>query len=209
MSDKLLDFFLNHNASLGSTLVHYLIRFYYKHLTLSLSLLDGHDVDGLVEGEHFGDAVLFKTDHTRLQDVLSLQPAGGADEEQLARGRKYVREFMGVTQMLLVQMVSDPAFMKFEQPGAWYGPNSNRHHPNQDEAVPKITCLLSAMILNNIPAAAIRCFIDQVKLRGSRRASLMNGCNSCGAHGKNGKVTWWKDEQSEMQRMNQQWHLDD
>ena len=65
MSEKLKDFFLNHNGSLGS-IVHYIIRYYYKCLTLGLSLMKDTDI-GPVKG--FAPASLFEQ-HTRLCDVL-------------------------------------------------------------------------------------------------------------------------------------------
>ena len=66
MSEKLKDFFLYHNGSLGSTIVHYIIRYYYKCLTLGLSLMKDTDI-GPVKG--FTPASLF-AQHTRLCDVL-------------------------------------------------------------------------------------------------------------------------------------------
>ena len=71
---------------------------------------------------------------------------------------------MGTTQLLIITIISDPLFVNFEQPGAWYS-DMNRHQPNIEAAGNKITCLLSAMIMNNVPAGAISKFIEIHKSR--------------------------------------------
>ena len=72
MSMKLKKFFLNHCGSLGSSLLHYAMRYYHKHLTLAVNLLG-------VEDPQLGDKEVaackeegtdFSAKHLKLSDLL-------------------------------------------------------------------------------------------------------------------------------------------